>query len=281
MQQGMGAYSMTLPIAWIRKNGFENKKELEVEEVPEGLLITAEPQKKEKKITLLINEEKISRIRTIISSAYRRGYNTIVIQSELDLSFQKIEQVVNSFFGLVVLEQKKKEVVIKNMLEIDPRATASIIQKFFTTILVLQEEVIKKIEGKTNENISVIHSSVLKLRDYAQLVVSETSFQEERSYEYYTVIFLSEKIAASFYELTAIKRKWSKKEIENIITMSALFRELQSALLSNTLSKAIKINTTLSEIRRKGVTDTAIPASMHVISEYMFGLSSRIVSILL
>ena len=159
IKQGKGGFTVTLPISWVRENNLKGGEELEVQEKEEGINISSEKQQNEKEVTLSVSESNHSRIRTMLSSAYRRGYTTVILISKTKLSFTVINKIVDSLLGFVIVEQKDKRVIIKNVMKDDTENVESILAKYFVTIHYLQQQVISR--GKESE-IKSLHQSTIK-----------------------------------------------------------------------------------------------------------------------
>ena len=282
IKQGAGGFTVTLPIEWVRAHNLSGEEEVTIEESHGNLLIAAEYQQQERAMTFEIKNHNDSRIRTILASAYRRGYTTITLRSTEDFSYASMQRIVDTLLGLVIVKQSKREVIIKNILEVDTATLASVLQKFFTSITVLQEEVLEHMkEKKGAKEAEDLRISILKLRDYCQLIINKTAFQNDKCYEYYTLVFLAEKIAGCYVDMGRTKKAWSNHENELLRKKTDDFAALQSALFANKLEEAMRINTMLSDVRKKELKSVPVPLSMHTISEYLFALSSHVVALLI
>ncbi len=275
IKQGKGGFTVTLPIGWVRKSNLDGGEELEVQEVDQGIIISSEKQQKEKEITLSVVESSPSRIRTMLSSAYRRGYTTVILASKTDLSFTVINKIVDSLLGFVIVEQKKNKVVIKNVMKDDTDNVESILAKYFVTIHYLQQQVIS--DGKESE-IRSLHQSIIKLRDYCQRMIHLTAFGGDKCYEYNTLVFVAEKIAANYFDLTG--KKLGNMEVASLKEKSILFSKLQQSLLGKDLEKAIRLNNNMSTMRKKELQKKIHPV-IFSLTERLFALSSRTVGILI
>jgi phosphate uptake regulator len=269
IKQGMGGYTITLPIKWVRELNLEAGTELDVKETDEGLLIAKEGKKKIKEIFIEIKAENKSRLRTVISSAYRRGYDKVTIKIANQVSFVEINSIVDSLIGFVITDQTENKVIIKNIMNNDFEGVSAIIKKLFITVSYYQKEIIKYLKhGGSEAELKQLKKSIIKLRDYAQRSIHLTNFEGDRVFEYNTLIFVIEKLAGNFADCMKKKIKLDK--------YVELFSEIQSNLFKKDLKAAIKLTNKLSKLRKE-----KIHSPEAVILDNLFSASSRVVGILI
>jgi phosphate uptake regulator len=113
IKQGNNALTVTLPAKWLKENSLEAGNEISIEE--DGNLITIqsteikEKPKKSVEITLDKKQTK-SYIRMTIVNAYRAGFDTITIHTEI--SQKEITSLVNRFLTGFELFKKKENIYI-------------------------------------------------------------------------------------------------------------------------------------------------------------------------
>jgi len=275
IKQGYQGLTVTIPIKWIRKYNLKGGEEINLEETEEGLLFSTNKRFSCKELVILIDETNKSRIRTVISSAYRRGFNKITLKTKKQFSFLEINQIVDSLIGFVITEQNEQKVVIENVMKDQFEGVDSIINKFFVTIKYLQSKVISK--EKDNEEVMQLRRSILKLRDYAQRMINLNNYGGDRSYEYHALILLTEKLSGSFIDLYHFNQI---KNSSNLRMVQQHFSELILVLAKKDLVRAIELNDIVSKFKQKMIQDKDDKMVFNIV-EYLFGISSRIVGILI
>lgn len=285
IKQGQGGLTMTLPISWVRKYNLTPGTEVELQDTEAGLLVSTEKGKTKREITIIVGKENKSRLRTIISSAYRRGYDVITLKSSEKLSLIKINEVVDSLIGFIITEQDEKKAILQNVMKDDFESVESVINKFFQTIKYLQSVVLelsKKNKGELKE-ILELKSSVLKLRDYCQRMINLNQYGQDRAFEYHALILLAEKYSANLVEVIQIKNNKTNKvnfEIKQIEEISSAYVDLYNSWLKKDLATALKLNGQVSILRKKLFVETKNNLTA-VLVDNLFSFSSRMVAILI
>ncbi len=274
IKQGGGGLTFYVPKKWTDKQNLKAGDELNIQESDNELHISAQDKTKQlKELTVKIAKENKNRIRTIISSAYRRGYDQIYLVTEHDMSLVEINHIVDTLLGFVVTEQTEKRIVIKNIMADNFEDTDAIINKLFITIKFFMQAVIDYIEsgGKDSELIE-LSKSIIKLRDYSQRMIHITEHGDDRSYEYHTLVFVAEKLAGNFKQLIRNKPKNKKDCLKELDLVYDYFSTLFEAYLKRKIESVININ---KELNKKTKENDC------VMLENLFSISSRLISILI
>ena len=275
IKQGYQGLTVTLPIDWIRKYNLKGGAEINLEETEDGLFFSTEKKSFNKELNILIDETNKSRIRTIVSSAYRRGFNKISLKTKKQFSFLEINQIVDSLIGFVIIEQDEQKVIIENVMKDQFESVDSIIHKFFITIKYLQSRVLSG--EKNNDEITQLKKSVLKLRDYAQRMIHLNNYGGDKSYEFHSLILLSEKLSGSFIDFYQFGKT---KDNSSIKFIHQYFSELITILAKKDLNQAIKLNDNISKLRQQMIKKSEDKITFNIV-EYLFGVSSRVVGVLI
>jgi phosphate uptake regulator len=280
IKQGQGGYTITLPIKWIRRLNLDTKTELDVSETDEGLLISENRQRKKKEIFIRIDDQNKNRLRTVIASAYRRGFDKVTLKTTKKFSFIEVNQIVNSLVGFIITDQDNQKIVIKNMLEDDPENVPALLNKFFITTKFFQKEVVEHLteNNKKESELKELKKSIMKLRDYCQRSINIASYGGDKSYEYNTLIFLVEKIAGNFSDCLLSNNK--KELVSSLNKYIELFENIHSNLNKKNLAGAITLTNKLTLMRKKQL-NLNQPALLAVILDQLFSASSRVIGILI
>lgn len=117
IQQSKQAYTVTLPIKWVRDRNIVAGDELEIAVLDDQLLIGADKKKGEKKtIILQVEGEQETQVRTAVVNAYRSGFDIITL--EFSGSKQWLNDIVDKFMiGFELFEQGQGKYIIESISE--------------------------------------------------------------------------------------------------------------------------------------------------------------------
>ncbi len=275
IQQGSGGFTIYLPKKWIDNNKIIRGDLVSIREDNNTLTVSLNQKEKTKKQCSLpiLNKDK-SRLRTIISSAYRRGFDKVILESEENFSFVQINKIINSLQGYVVTEESKNKVIIENIMNEKFENVDKIIHRFLMTINYFINEVLEK--KITSSELEELHLSILKSRDYCQRMIQVNNYEGDKSYEYHNIIMILEKFSSGFYELM----KYDIKPSLEIKEMCTIFKELTNTLTKKEIKEAQKLNKDCAKLKDKILSSKKAIAIEGKIVTYLFTFSSRIVSVL-
>jgi len=261
-----GSVTVYLPKKWVDKQKLASGDEIFVDETNGNLLISSKEKKPEKKVMRTnLEEHDPSRLRTLIASAYRRGYDEITLTSKQTFSLVDINRVVDSLLGFVLVEQTENKVVIKNTISGEFENAASLINKLFFTAKTIA---VMALEKKPSSQVEELKRSAIKLRDYCQRQIHLTTYKGDMSYEYHTLVFLLEKTAAEFFRYYTLKKNADPSLVD-------LFQEIHSAYLKKDIQVAIRLSKKIDNLRNKALLES--DAMKLVILNRLFSLASRLV----
>ncbi len=283
IKQGLGGITLTLPIKWIRELNLDAGAEVEVNQTEQGILISSETLEGKKKTKeLFIKKEEKDRLRTILSSLYRQGYDEIILNFETFFSLSEITKIVESLMGYIITEQTQKKVIIKNAFKDDFEEINTIISKMFITTTFFLKQSADYLSGAKikEDELSNLRNSIIKLRDYCQRMINVQQFEKEKSYEYHLLVFTLEKIASNSSNLLTFKKKIQSSSIKELEEVINYLVELQKAFLKHDSTFAIALNDKIYHFKKKNDHNSSIPL-FAVMGENLFTLSSRIVAILI
>lgn len=274
ISQGKGGYTITLPVDWIRKHNLNPGSELEVGEQDDQVLVSTSSGNRKKEISVIIDFNNPSRLRTLLASLYRRGYDKIILTSKAQLPLKEINEVVDSLIGYVILEQGQKQVIIKDVMEDHFEEVGSIVNKMFLMVKNFQNEVLNN--SIKHEDLLLLKKSLLKHRDYCQRMILINHFEGERAPEYYELVYILDKIAANYHDLSTLS-KIKTLASETKLQMD-LFSSIYSTYLKKEIDTALRLNQEISQLRKKLLFSAKHPLLL-VMIENLFTLSSRIVGV--
>ena len=99
VQHGPATMMVSLPAKWIKKKGLKKGDSLFVDEKPENLILSLDKKKHKSTTSINLSSLEESSIRTVLTNAYRLGYDKI------NISFEKKEifGILNKFVDMTLL----------------------------------------------------------------------------------------------------------------------------------------------------------------------------------
>jgi phosphate uptake regulator len=210
------SYTVTLPIDWVKEEGLDAVKEVELEMVGHKIVIS--PYKETEKVTFINGENYRHAIVKAVQGLYRMGVDEIKLQFEsndiLEETSDLIEQVL---IGYEIIEQKKDYILIKEITKESEEDFKVIFRRIFLLLIELSE----------SENVvqtRIVDKNVKKLINYCQRILvkkGHTDFQ--KTPQYYLTLDRLEKIGDEFLWLGNTKIS-KKKEQECLKEINLLLR---------------------------------------------------------
>jgi phosphate uptake regulator len=140
VKQGVATMMISLPSKWIKANSLNKGDEIDIEEKGKSLIIEPEKRKSEKKeILIKIGEENKQDIKTILTHAYRKGFDKITLEDINPGLLKEIRIASNSLLGFELTEKDSKKCVVENISEPLEQKYEIILKKIFLIIKETQE----------------------------------------------------------------------------------------------------------------------------------------------
>jgi phosphate uptake regulator len=226
IKQANKAYTITLPIKWIRKNNLNEKSEIEVIEQEKSLIISSQQEISSEKIKLDVKEMSNREIYTHINSLYAKGVDEIQIIYERDVS-QKIMRAINYNIGYALVSQEKNKLTIRDIGGIKNPNIDEIFKRVFQLILAFYRAALDDIFGKqkqTMKNLIYRDLEVNKFCLYLQRAINKMTYPNIiKGRILFTYSFALEKISDEVHRLwrTNINKKIKKtRKLKEVAELS-------------------------------------------------------------
>ncbi len=105
--QQKSAYTLTLPIKWVRDHHLEGKAEVEVEEEAEALVIRTEKKVIVETISLTLEKSTPEYYRIMIENHYLKGFDVLNCKITDVKAFSIIQKVVSNLIGFEIIEHRE------------------------------------------------------------------------------------------------------------------------------------------------------------------------------
>jgi phosphate uptake regulator len=180
IKQANQAYTITLPIDWVRKNNIDQNTEVEVTESEKSLIITNTGKVQTKSIKLNVTGFNEKNIYRHISALYTKGIDEIEITSDEDISAH-ILPALNNTIGYALLSQNKNVFVIKDIGGVNYSDLDEIFKRVFQMVLAFYDSAIKDIFGEQKETEAGLRArdgEVNKFAFFLQRAINKMSYSD-------------------------------------------------------------------------------------------------------
>jgi phosphate uptake regulator len=181
IRQANQAYTLTLPIDWIRANNLDKKdSEVEVSSQDKSLTITNAGNVALKKVKLAIANCKECPLWSRFNALYARGVDEIEIHSSEDISSLILEGI-SSNIGYALVSQNKGTYIVKDIGGGNYSDIDEIFKRVFQMVLMFYDSAINDIFGKEKETLEKIEKrdeEINKFCLYLQRAINKMSYAD-------------------------------------------------------------------------------------------------------
>lgn len=220
IQQGLGGFTVTLPIQWVREYNLTAGSEVDVTENPEGVLISAQLTKREKSISLDVSSYDNSlMITNLLNHAYRLGYDIIKLKYSSEKQYSEIVKITSTLLlGFEVVRNQKHECILQNIAEPDAEKFEVMLRKFFL-ICKEQSEFLSNLDQVNLQQLNEYKLQNDRLANYLRRTLIRSRVSGETSFLVYLIVGnVSYVNHALFYLFNYLKtcKKVPSKETRNL-----------------------------------------------------------------
>lgn len=133
------AYTVTLPIKWIRDHHLEGKAEVEVEEEADALIIRTEKKATLETASLTLEKSTPEYYRIMIENHYLKGFDMLNCKLTDAKAFPIIQKVVSNLIGFEVIEHKEGFCKIAATTQPSTEQFDTLLRRCFNIILYSQK----------------------------------------------------------------------------------------------------------------------------------------------
>ena len=250
-QGGGGGGTIYLPKKWIDEKNLLPGDEINILEMEEGLLLSAETKTKKKETTLRIKSSGETFIRTNLSDLYRLGYDKVKVIYENQNQADYIENSVENFLlGVEVTEKGKDFLILENVAEPSGEKQETLVRRMF---LLIKEsfELVKEdfLAGKFNrlQELKQLTFKVGQYNNFCRRNISKKKFTEEKipfHWNMYVYLLLIQGNLLHMYKFLAKhkKLKISKNGLSIFNNLKNEFDNLYQGFFKKDLDVLEKVN---------------------------------------
>lgn len=250
IMQGKQAYTVTLPVEWIRANNLEAGSEISLQPAEDKVIITSSKQAaKKKSITLNLEDNHFNLFLATLTETYTLGYNRIIIHSAAKDVKKHLEKITSQYFlGFELTQQNASSYTIENISEPDGSQFDTIMRKMFLLCTECFKEIIDnigKIDTEKSEEIKKKLGRMEQYNNFCRRCMTQKVALVESVPQIWLVLSFLIKFKRSFmYLIDACQRQKIKenKNYKNIFyALHNGLSEVYSAYYTGDIEKANKV----------------------------------------
>lgn len=161
------AYTVTLPINWVRENNLNGSDEIEVTEQGNDILVSGSPNVKRATKELSFTNEKEHFIRILIENEYLRGTHELKINYNSSKTFSIIEKVVDNLIGFEVTEVTENKCIVSETAMATEKEFESLLKRLLQSISSGIEFMIETFSKNNFEDIKTIEKIMDNTRKFS------------------------------------------------------------------------------------------------------------------
>ncbi len=210
------SYTVTLPIEWVKQEGLNKIRSVELTVVGRKVIISAD-KPEENKVLVKAAQYNLNLIK-VLQSLYRSGVDEIMFVSDSKMMVEASDIIERCLIGYEIIDQKKDHMIIKDITRESEDDFKVILRRVFLQII--------ELTNSTDElSAKSLHKNVKKLINYCQRILMKKGHSEfAKTPIYYLMLDRLEKISDEWrwlLELGIDKQKKSRREEE----LAQIFRE--------------------------------------------------------
>lgn len=214
VQQGNATLMVSIPSKWAKAQKL-NKGSVINLEVQQNKLVLSPTKKEEKQeIEIKITSEIESAVRTLVTNAYRAGYDRVIVKYENEKSFEILQHIIKTrLIGFDIIGKEKKKCVIENITEPSHEQFDNIFEKLFLSIKRMIEITAERCKNKQNrfmKEIELIQQRIQSYDNFCRRVIAKGKYPESKKQFYWTFMALMIHGERELYHLNKLVKKETK-----------------------------------------------------------------------
>jgi len=185
VKQGAATMMVSLPAKWIQKNSLDKGSSVDVEEKNNSIYIALEPEKAKRHTTINITSLTESAIRTVVTNAYRLGYDAITVTFHKPETLKIIQSIVKTrLIGFEIIKQTDKSCIIENITEPSKEQFDNIFGKVWLNIEDLFLTAEEMLQGKKSSDFNDTEERIQQFDNFCLRVIIKTRPMEYSELEW-------------------------------------------------------------------------------------------------
>jgi phosphate uptake regulator len=171
IKQANQAYTLTLPISWVRKNNLDKPgSEIDLDEQERSLVLTNKGLTQTRKVSIDLSNKKGSRgVGSAISALYAIGIDEINIRAKEDISILLIESL-NENIGYALISKEKESYIVRDVGGSAYSNLEEIFKRVFQMLIIFYESAVDDIFGREIETMEGLHKRDREINKFCLLL---------------------------------------------------------------------------------------------------------------
>ncbi|MFA5061100.1 MAG: hypothetical protein WC494_02195 [Candidatus Pacearchaeota archaeon] len=225
IKQGGGGYTIYLPKKWVKKKSLKEGDLVKIKELETSLVIDSE-LKESNEITIDINPKNEGYLSIILSHAYRKGYDKIIINGLNHDLIKEISKVIkNILLGFEITDRTENYCKIENISEPTEQKYNAILRKIFFLMKELNSLIACDFGVyKNSEEISDVKINLDRFILFCKRILIKEKYEKDLVLEWELLTFLTHIGHSYFYAYDYSE----KNKIKTNKTLLSLFEKLKN-----------------------------------------------------
>lgn len=228
IKQAGQAYTITLPIEWVRENNITQHPEVDLSVQDKSLIVSNTHEVSIKKANLQVETSDRFLLGRRIQSLYAKGIDEIEITSKEDIS-SKIVDILTEVIGYALVSQNKNTYVIKDIGGGNYSDLDEIFKRVFQMVLMFYDSAISDMFGKetqTKEGLDGRDMEINKFCLFLERAINKMSYSDPiKGRILFTYSFSLEKIGDEIHRLWRTNLESKIKKTEKLKDLLLLSKE--------------------------------------------------------
>ncbi len=178
VKQGTATMMISLPSKWIKANGLGKGDEIDMEEKQNSIVISLGGKKSKRQTEINLTSSTESSVRTILTNAYRLGYDKINVSFQGKKTLSTIQNIVNQrLIGFEIIGKTDKNCQIENITEPSKEQFDNIFSKIVLNIDELFIIVENMLQGKEQE-FEEIEQKIQQYDNFCRRVIAKNDIYD-------------------------------------------------------------------------------------------------------
>jgi phosphate uptake regulator len=254
VKHGDATMMISLPAKWLRENKHGKGDELEVTERGRELIVGGSLEKGKQSTEISLGSLTESSIRTILTNAYRVGYDKIKVYFKDKKAVEIIESTLHTdLLGFELIKKEKDYVIIENITEPSKDQFDNIFSKIFLNIDDLFEILEDNFRGEKKE-FSQTEQKIKQFDNFCRRIISKKGLDDDLRLKW---VFHSDLIHAQreiYHVLRYLEKnkiKISKEILDLLENSKKIFELLKQSYNEKNILKLEQIHDLEKEIYYK------------------------------
>jgi phosphate uptake regulator len=254
VKQGAATLMISIPSKWAKQFNLDKGDELEVEEEGNKLVLGLEGKKFKKQAEINLSSLTESSIRTVMTNAYRIGYDKIKLKFSDKKAFETIREVVNkNLLGFEIIKKEENHCEIENITEPSGEHFQNLLTKVFLNIDDLFIVTEKMMSGEKRE-FEDIERNIQKFDNFCRRVLSKGNHLEMHPLQWTfhaELIHAQRELYLLLRHLSKSKKKSSKDDFKLLESCKNIFDMVKEAYTKREIHLLEKIHDLNSDISKE------------------------------